>query len=90
MNQIAEETETKGGAWKTPEQYAAMLEPENLKARQALLRRFKALLYPTCARTPQTFDPRHVKRISSRLVYLYVSKPTVAGEAAPKIVPRKK
>jgi hypothetical protein len=89
MTQVHEETETKGGVWMPVEDYAALLEKDTVK-RGALLRRVKSMLHPNCPRTPVTFDSRHVKRISNRLVYLYVSKPTATAEAAPRIVPRKK
>ncbi len=90
MPAVIEEVEIKGGGWMSPEQFAAFMERADEKKRKALYRRVRDMLNPNCTRTRETFDPKHVKRISLHQVYLYVSKPTAACEAAPRIVPRKK
>ena len=83
MTIVLQEVETKGGIWMSPEDYVTLLESDP-KRRASLMRRVKTMLFPN-GRTPDTFDPRHVKRISNRLVYLYVSKPSLTSEASPRI-----
>lgn len=71
------------------EDYAALFKISDPQKRAKLLRKLKDLVASTSTRTKEKFADCHVKRLSRDQVFVYVTKPGVAGESAPKIVKRK-
>lgn len=82
MTQTQEETETKGGAWMTPEDYAAILPGVSVEF-------VKRMLNPKGKKPSKMFDNRDVKRLSRKHTLLWVTRPNASGISCPRLVDRK-